>query len=113
MDCSNRLLYVLLHDCAIFTDSYSPDNKSYSFIVIIILINGVVLLFNSLVLIHLNLHPSVHLSHFYINLNISFIYKDIFIKFVENVYGYANMYVQNLKNKMAAITNCLKVIKMI
>ena len=30
---------------------------------------------------------SVHLSHFYINDNISFIYKDIFTKFEGNVYG--------------------------
>ena len=35
------------------------------------------------------------LSHFYINLNISFIYKDIFTKFAGNVYGYENMSVQN------------------
>ena len=34
---------------------------------------------------------SVRSSCFYINLNISFIYKDIFTKFVGNVYGYENM----------------------
>ena len=51
-----------------------------------------------------------HSSRFYINLNISFIYKDIFTKFAGNVYGYKNLSVQNfgliLKNKMAAIANC-------
>ena len=61
---------------------------------------------------------------FYINLNISFIYTDIFIytfiytdKFAGNVYGYENLSVQNLglilKKKMAAIDNCLKIIKVI
>ena len=33
----------------------------------------------------------VCLSRFYTNLNISFIYKDIFTKFAGNVYGYENM----------------------
>ena len=44
------------------------------------------------------------LSRFNINLNISFIYKDIFTKFAGNVYGYENLSVQNfsliLKNKI-------------
>ena len=61
--------------------------------------------------------PSVRESRFYINLNISFIYKDIFTKFAGNVYGYKNLCMQNfsliLKNKMAAIANCLKIIKVI
>ena len=52
---------------------------------------------------------SVRLSRFYINLNILFIYKDIFTKFPGNVYGYKNMSVQKfgliLKNKMATITD--------
>ena len=43
---------------------------------------------------------------FYINLYISFIHKEIFTKFVDNVY-YENMSVKNLglilKNKMATI----------
>ena len=34
---------------------------------------------------------SVHSSRFYTNLNISFIYKDIFTKFAGNVYGYENL----------------------
>ena len=55
---------------------------------------------------------SVRLSRFYINLNISFIYKYIFTKFAGNVYGYELLSVQNfsliLTNKMAAIANCLK-----
>ena len=59
----------------------------------------------------------VRLERFYINLNISFIYKDILIKFAKNVYGYENLSVQNfgltLKNKMAAIGNCLKIIKIL
>ena len=41
---------------------------------------------------------------------VSFIYKDIVIKFAGNVYGYENLSLQNfgliLKNKIAAITNC-------
>ena len=60
---------------------------------------------------------SVCESRFYINLNISFIYKYIFTKFAGNVYGYKNLSVQNfsliLKNKMAAIANCLKIIKVL
>ena len=43
---------------------------------------------------------------FYINLNISFIYKDIFTKFAGNVYGYKNLSVQNfglILRKKAAI----------
>ena len=56
----------------------------------------------------------VRSSRFYINLNISFIYTDIFTKFAGNVYGYENLSLQNfsliLKNKMAAIANCLKII---
>ena len=54
---------------------------------------------------------------FYINLNISFIYKDMFTKCAGNVYGYENLSVQNfgliLKNKMADIANCLKSIKVL
>ena len=41
------------------------------------------------------MRTSVHSSRFYINLNISFIYKDIFTKFAGNIYGYENMSVQN------------------
>ena len=57
---------------------------------------------------------SVHSSRFFINPNISFIYKDIFTKFAGNVYGHEKLSLQNfsliLKNKMAAIANCLKII---
>ena len=60
---------------------------------------------------------SIHSSGFYIDLNISFIYKNIFTKFAGNVYGYKNLSVQNfrlfLKNQMAAIANYLKIIKML
>ena len=56
----------------------------------------------------------VCLLGFNIHLNISFIYKDIFIKFAGNIYGCKNLSLQNfaliLKNKMAAIANCLKII---
>ena len=60
-------------------------------------------------------HPSVRpFVSFNINLNISFIYKNIFIKFARNVYGYENLSLQNfgliLKNHMATIANCLKII---
>ena len=37
--------------------------------------------------VHLSICPRVRSSHFYINLNISFIYKDIITKFAGNVYG--------------------------
>ena len=68
--------------------------------------------------VHASVHASVYLSvrssRFCINLNISFINKVIFTKFAGNVYGYKNLSVQNfsliLKNKMAAIANCLKII---
>ena len=50
-------------------------------------------------------------------LNISFICTDIFTKFSGNVYGYENLPVHNfghiLENKMAAIANCLKIIKVL
>ena len=36
----------------------------------------------------------IHLSCFYINLNILFIYKDTFTKFARNVYDYENLSVQ-------------------
>ena len=61
--------------------------------------------------------PSVRSLHICINLNILFIFKDIFTKFAANVYGYEILSVQNfsliLKNKMAAIANCLKIIKVL
>ena len=60
---------------------------------------------------------SVRPSRFCINLNISFIDKDISTKFAGNVYGYENLSLQHfsliLKNKMAAIANCLKIIKVL
>ena len=60
---------------------------------------------------------SVRSSRFCINLNILFIYKDIFTKFAGNVYSYENLSLQNFsriwKNKMAAIANCLKIIKVL
>ena len=58
-----------------------------------------------------SLCASVRSSCFCINLNISFIYKDIFTKFAAKVYGYENLCLKNfsliLKTKMAAIANCL------
>ena len=64
-----------------------------------------------------SVRPSVRSSCFCINLNISFIYKDIFTKFAGNVYGYENLSLLNfsliLKNKMAGIANCLKTIKVL
>ena len=46
-----------------------------------------------------------------INLNVSFIYKDIFIKFAGNDYGLCVNFSLILKNKMADIANCLKILK--
>ena len=64
------------------------------------------------------IHVSVRRSsRFCINLNISFIYGDIFTKFAGNVYGYENLSLKKfnliLKNKMAAIANCLKIVKVL
>ena len=41
------------------------------------------------------IRPCICLSGFNIHLNISFIYKDIFIKLAGNVYGYKNLSLQN------------------
>ena len=69
------------------------------------------------VCVHLYVHLCIPLSRFYINLDISFIYKDIFTKVAGNVCGYDNLSVQNfalfLKNKTATIVNCLKIIKLL
>ena len=43
--------YVLLHNCAISIDIFSPVNKFYSVINVSLLINAVILLLNCLVLI--------------------------------------------------------------
>ena len=65
----------------------------------------------------IKLLPYVRSSLFCINLNISFIYEDIFTKFAGNVYGYENLsrkkFTLILKNKMAAIANCLKIVKVL
>ena len=67
----------------------------------------------------LSVHPFVCASviQFYINLNNSFIYKDIFTKCAGNVYDYKNLSVQNfgliLKIEMAGIAYCLKIIKLL
>ena len=61
--------------------------------------------------------PSIRSSRFCINLNISFIYEHIFTKFAGNVYGYKNLSLKNfsltLKNKMAAIANCFRILKVL
>ena len=58
----------------------------------------------------------VCLSHFYIKLYISSIYEDNFTKFAENIYGCENMSVKKLvlilKNNIAAIADCSKIINM-
>ena len=45
--------------------------------------------------IHVSVCVSVRSSRFYINLNISFSYKDNFTKFAGNVYGYKKLSLQN------------------
>ena len=56
------------------------------------------------------------LSHFLINLYVSFSYEYIFTKFADHVYGCENMSVKImvliLKNNMAAIADCSKIIDM-
>ena len=44
-------IYVLLHNCAMFIDRYTPINKFYSFIIFSFLINAIMLLLICLVLI--------------------------------------------------------------
>ena len=61
------------------------------------------------------MHACMRLSHFYINLYTSFIYEDMFTKFAQNASGCENMSVKNvliLKNNMATIADCLKIIDM-
>ena len=66
--------------------------------------------------VFVDMHAYVALSNFYTNLHISFIYEDIVAKFAENVYGYENMSVKHfvliVKNKMATIADCSKIINM-
>ena len=56
--------------------------------------------------------PSVHPSHFYINLYVLVIYEDVLTKFARNVYCYENISVKIfgliLNNKMAAISDFSK-----
>ena len=66
--------------------------------------------------VHMCVHACVHLSHFYINVNISFIYEDIF-KFAKKIVcGSENMCVKkfctHLKKKQVAIADCSKIIDM-
>ena len=67
--------------------------------------------------VHASVSLSIRSSRFCINLNISLIYEDIFTKFAGNVYVYDNLSLKNfsliLKNKMAAIANCLKIVKVL
>ena len=70
MDCSNWLLYVTLHNCAMSIDMSTLINKFYSFIIFSLLINAVILLLNCLVAIpYLYIHfPS--LRHHFLYLKI-------------------------------------------
>ena len=43
------ILYVLLHNCVISINSFSPINKFYSFVIFSLLINSVILIKNYLV----------------------------------------------------------------
>ena len=56
------------------------------------------------------------LSYFKFKLNFAFVYEDIFTTCVENVYGCENTSVKNfvpiLKNNMAAIADCWKIVDM-
>ena len=68
--------YVLLHNSAISINSSSSVNKSYSFILIRLLINAVILLLDGLVLIlYLYIH-FLSLRHYFLYLNIiwAFVY---------------------------------------
>ena len=59
---------VLLHNCAIFIDSYSPIDKVYSFIIFSLLINTVILLLNCFFLI-----LYLHIHFLYLNIIWTFI----------------------------------------
>ena len=63
--------------------------------------------------IHACVRACVHSSRFYINLNISFIYKHIFTKFAGNVYGYENLSLENFSLILTAIANSLKIINVL
>ena len=62
--------YVLLHNCAISINIYSPVNKFYSSTIFRLLINAVILLLNCLVLI---LHLCIH----FLSLRPYFLYLNI------------------------------------
>ena len=66
---------VLLHNCAIFIDSFSPINNFYSFVIFSLLIYAVTLLLNCLVLMpYLNLHfLSLRRYCLYLNIICTFI----------------------------------------
>ena len=83
MGCCRWLVYVFLHNCSISIDSYSPDNKFYSFIIIIILINAVISLLNCLVLIlYLYKHfPSLRSYFIYLNIIWTFILLTVLWKY--------------------------------
>ena len=70
--------HVLLHNCAISIDSYSPINKFYGFIIFfILLINVVILLLNCLVLIPYLCINFLSLRCYFIYLNITCIWTFI------------------------------------
>ena len=64
------IIYVLLHNCAISIDNHTPMNKIYSFIIVSLPINAVMLLLNCFVLI---LYLYIHffsLRHYFLYINI-------------------------------------------
>ena len=69
------LLYVLLHNCAISIDSYSPINKFSSLIFFSLLIDAVILLLNCLVLV---LYLYIH----FLSLRCYFLYLNIIWTFI-------------------------------
>ena len=64
MDCYNRLLIALLHNCAFSIDSYSPINKFYSFVIFSVLINAVIIELSCFNTLSLHIFSFVFLSHY-------------------------------------------------
>ena len=67
--------YELLHNCAIYIDSYSPINKFYSIIIFSLLINAVILVLVLIVLI-------LYLYVYFLSLRGYFLYVNIIWSFI-------------------------------
>ena len=68
--CSCHMYFLLLHNCAISIDIYSPINKFYSVIIFSLLVNAFMLLLNCLIsILYLYIH-FLSLRHYFLYSNI-------------------------------------------